>query len=430
MGVRSVFAVLLFLCVLCLAQTKTSCAAEQVCRTIDGSFNAELESFDADAFTFNDGTSRPVAANDLITWGNLTDSSDGTQVLLSDGSVVVASDVALDGEELIVQANLFGEPEGFSIAGTSRIPVSGVRAVIFRVPLRPADRDALFAKLQSVTGFEDQLWLANGDILKGTLSKLERDKSSGKPGPLSLAIKTTAGDIEIQPDDPQGKLLEKVQALIFNPALLRKVDGDIPSTLIGLSDGSRLFAKQVESSGEQATFTLAAGVKLPSHPDENIWRRINSLQRFGSGVTWLSDLSPADFRHTPLVGRKWPLGEDENVAGGKLRANGAVYLKGLGMHAAARTVYVLDQPYSRFEAELAIDDIAGDAGSVMFLVAHDAGGKFNVVYKSPIICGGDEPTDLSLDITGARRLVLFVEPADHGDVMDRANWLNARLIPG
>lgn len=410
------------------------CAEERLCRTTNGdTFSAEPVSIagDGDVVFAVAGGQKQVPAGVLLTWGSLSDTPDGTQVLLADGSLIVASDVQLDGESLIVRANLFGEVDDFSIAGISRIPVSTVRAVVFRVPLRGADRDALFNRIESAAGIEDQLWLANGDVLKGTLAKLTRERSGDRPGPMQVTMTTSAGDVTIGPDEPQGKLLEKVQAVIFNPSLVRKISADGSFMLLGLSDGSRLYVQQFDPRKKQATFKLRCGTELQSHPDEDIWRKLASLQSFGPHVRYLSDLDPApnSYRHTPLVGRTWPLGEDANVTGGKLRAGGKFFAKGLGMHSSSRAVYVLDQPYARLEAELSIDESAGNSGSVNFLVAHDAGGKFQIVHKSEIIRGGDSPTFLSIDLTGARRLAIFVEPADRGDVLDRANWGSARLIP-
>ena len=421
------------ICALCCTILAVElCADENVCRTSDGkAFRGLLVGFSEQGhpvFDTNIG-SNTVPLDELLYWGGLHDSPDGTQVLLADGSLIVAADVQLDGEMLLVRSRLFGEVEGFSINGLSRLPISAVRAIVFRAPLRPADRDQLLKRLQTVADAEDQLWLANGDVLKGTISRLARENQDDKPGPMTVVIKADAGDVEIRAEQPQGGLLEKVQAIAFNPALVRKVDQNSPALLVGLSDGTRLYAKQIDADGERATFTLVSGVKLTSHPDEDIWRKISSLQSFGPHVKYLSGLSPADYRHQPMLERKWPLGRDESVTGSRLRTAGRMFVKGLGMHSSARAVYVLDQPYARLEAELAIDESAGKEGSVLFLVAHDAGGKFKIAYKSPIIRGGDPPVPISLDVTGARRIALFVEEADHGKVLDRANWLDARLIP-
>lgn len=405
-------------------------AQAPICRTTNAPpFHGELRriSPSGDVLFKTDAGDRTVAAADIITWGELRDSADGTQVLLADGSVIVASGVKLDGESLVVDANLFGRPQGFSIAGATRLPVSAVKAIVFRVPLKSAQRDALFDRIAAAKGNEDQLWLANGDAIAGSLTSLE---------PAAVAVKTAAGPVEIRPDEPRGRLLEKVSALIFNPLLTRRAPEDGRRMLAGLADGSRLFVKQFKTDGEQVRFDLVCGVSLVSHPDENIWRQITALESFGGGVRYLSELPPKNYRHTPLLERSWPLGVDRSAAGGRLRCGGRLYARGLGMHSTSAVLFVLDQPYRRFEAELAVDESAGDLGSVQCVVATYIRRKVDGVVKtetkelakSAIVRGGDEPLPISVDLSGVSNLVLFVTAADRGAQMDRADWLNARLI--
>ena len=127
---------------LCAVVAATVHADEPLCRTVAGdAFAGKLVSISGagDVVFSVDGKQKQVPAEEFLSWGTLSDSPDGTQVFLSDGSVIVASEVALDGESLIVEANLFGEVKGLAVAGTSRIPVSALRAIVFRVPLRPRE---------------------------------------------------------------------------------------------------------------------------------------------------------------------------------------------------------------------------------------------------------------------------------------------------
>ena len=78
---------------------------------------------------------------------------------------------------------------------------------------------------------------------------------------------------------------------------------------------------------------------------------------------------------------------------------------------------------NRFEAELAVDDSTAGRGSVQFRVLVDGRER----YLSPIIHGGQPPTPVSVDVRGARKLELMVDYADRADVLDHADWLNARL---
>jgi hypothetical protein len=71
------------------------------------------------------------------------------------------------------------------------------------------------------------------------------------------------------------------------------------------------------------------------------------------------------------------------------------------------------------------------AGSVVFRVLlPGADGGWTTVYRSPTIRGGSAITPISVDVGKARRMALIVDFADRGDVLDYANWLNARLCVG
>jgi hypothetical protein len=50
-------------------------------------------------------------------------------------------------------------------------------------------------------------------------------------------------------------------------------------------------------------------------------------------------------------------------------------------------------------------------------------------FASPTVRGGDAPLPVSVDIRGAKKLELVVDYADRGDVLDHADWLDARITP-
>ena len=147
-------------------------------------------------------------------------------------------------------------------------------------------------------------------------------------------------------------------------------------------------------------------------------------------VDYLTDLKPLGYRHVPFLSARWPqFGSDASVRDGLLRAAGGRYAKGLAMHSASRVAFVLTDAYRRLEAELAVDEIVGETGSVVFRVYVDKGdGRFRSAYASPIVRGGQEPLAMSVDVEGVKRLALLVDFADRGDAGDHADWLNARLI--
>jgi hypothetical protein len=116
------------------------------------------------------------------------------------------------------------------------------------------------------------------------------------------------------------------------------------------------------------------------------------------------------------------------VLGESLTAGGQQYLKGIGMHSAARLTYLLDGKYRRFEATAALDDSAQNRGSSTFGVYLLRDGAWKQAAVSDVVRGGDPPEPLSVDVRGAEMLTLTVDFADRGDELDHADWLDARLI--
>ncbi len=158
------------------------------------------------------------------------------------------------------------------------------------------------------------------------------------------------------------------------------------------------------------------------------WDQVSLIQTTSPNVVYLSDLS-ADYKHIPFTTLEWPLGIDRNVLGGRLRSGEKVFLRGLGMHSASRAAFELTGKEQRLEAEFALDDSAKARGSIVgkVLLEHETG-KWTTAWESPILHGRDTPVRFSVPLTGARRLALLVEFADHGDEWDHANWLNTRLV--
>jgi hypothetical protein len=130
----------------------------------------------------------------------------------------------------------------------------------------------------------------------------------------------------------------------------------------------------------------------------------------------------------PYLSIEWPYRRDRNVMGDPLSVGGKRYMKGIGMHSAARLTFRLDGDYRRFDAAVAIDDSAGKRGSVTFGVYVLRDGAWAEAFTSGTVRGGEAPRPVSVDLTGAQGLTLTVDYADRGDELDRANWLDARLV--
>jgi hypothetical protein len=211
-------------------------------------------------------------------------------------------------------------------------------------------------------------------------------------------------------------------------------DPDGSGAWLGLRDGSLVQAAAVEVQNGNVTLKLASGGSLvttlagKSEAGKTFWDEVALVQTGSEQVAWLADLAPLGYKHIPFLSVERPFAADRSVLGGRLRSEGNVHLKGLGLPSAARLAYGV-AGFRQFEAELALDDSAGIGGSVVYKVLlQGTDGEWRPAYESPALRGGDAPVPISIPLKGAARLALLVEFADRGDALDHANWLSARLI--
>jgi hypothetical protein len=371
------------------------CADAPIAVPVEGRlFSAELTSIDVKGqVSFQSaGQKRQLALADLVAWGACLETKRTPILALADGGLLVADVLSSDKETLPAESDIFGR---------LKIPLDALAGVIFRLPPALKDRDALFDRIARAQGDSDRLLLDNGDELTGLVEKIKED---------AVKLNTNVGSVNID--------LGRVTAIIFNPALRRKIPNDSTRTWLGFSDGSRLPATDVRLDSSKMQFAVA-GQTLTTVPKNLVF-----LQPLSGRAVYLSDLKPSDYRFVPFLDLTWPYHLDRSVTGAWLRAGGVSYLKGIGLHSAARLTYTLDQPYQRFQAELAIDDSAAGGGSVRFRVFVDGREKF----ASDTIRGGMKAVLISVDLSGAKQIDLVVDYADRADVLDHADWLNARLI--
>ncbi len=355
---------------------------------------AQLLAADANwllTFKTPDGN-RQMPAADLVRFGSPTELRRGPVLVLGDGSLLVAEVTAADNETLSAESFLFGH---------LKLPLERLAGVVFQLPADLHDRDQLLDRVGSSDDPSDYVVLTNGDRVTGRFQGIRDAK---------VLLQTDAGPIEVQ--------RHRVRALVFNPALVQRDSSSTLRAVTGFSDGSRLLAAKLEITGDSLQITSAKGPVWNTAREELVF-----LQPLGGKAVYLSDLKAADYRFVPFLDLSWPYHTDRSATGSWLRA-GHVYLKGLGLHSAARLTYQLDRPYRRLNAQLAVDDSAQLRGSVRLRVFVDGALK----VTSPILRGGMQPEPISVDLHGAKRIDLVVDFADRADVLDRADILEARLV--
>ena len=371
-------------------------AQDQMLLPVDGPpLRAELRSVDKQwqlEFAGQQG-GKTINAADIIQWGRPAEPAAGPLMVLADGSLIVAEPLGVENEALRFDSAVFGQQS---------LPLEVLAAVAFKTPVDRLQRDLFVDRLLGASLRSDLLILANGDELSGVLQSLSEQAVEFRAefGPLKLDR-------------------ARLAAIILNPTLRRTIKRPSLCAVVGFADGTRVLAGSMELKDQRAQVALVAGAAFAAEA-----KQLVCLVPLGGRAVYLSELEPLEFEHTPFLDLKWPYRKDRNVLGGMLRSGGQLYLKGLGVHSAARLVYALERPYQRFQTELALDDCAGRQGSVVYRILLDGKQK----YVSPVLRGGDQPLSVSVPLEGAKRLELVVDYADRADVLDRANWLRARLI--
>jgi hypothetical protein len=361
--------------------------------------NASLMAADGGgALTFQgEGGEVAVRVGKVVRWGNFVRASGGHRLRLVHGGEIVGYSITIADRRVTLESDLIDS------VNLSRDLVT---AVILDMPQDVTSAADLQRRIDAAEQEQDTVLFANGDRLHGEAVSLTDEQ---------LTFKSAASDLAID--------RSRVAAVVFGqpPDRARRIG---IATRVGLRDGSRVLADKLTLKDGKATIELAGGTTIAVNGDT-----IVAVQPIGGDAEYLSDRNDDGYRHIPFLSLVWDYGRDRSVTGDPLVADGRLYLKGLGMHSAARITYDLKGQYRAFQAELAIDDATAGQGSVTCRVFTDDGsGKWQLQYESPVIRGGEKPVPVEADLTGAKRISLLVDFADRGDVLDHINWLDARLV--
>lgn len=142
----------------------------------------------------------------------------------------------------------------------------------------------------------------------------------------------------------------------------------------------------------------------PEAPQGAIW--VDSLDLRAMGQGW----------GMPMAGR--------SVEGKPLKLKGVVYAHGVGTHSPSELTIDLKGVATRFESMVGVDDERTGMGSVAFEVWVDGQKKAD----TEVLRGGDDPKLITVDLIGAKKLVLIVTDAGDNINDDHADWAGAMLL--
>jgi hypothetical protein len=366
-------------------------------------------------FRSADGGSITVDSTQLVRWSTPASPRAGDELLLSDGSQLCLApawgtdaSISLGPERALAATRL---------TGLVQVDRSDILAILWRLP--PDDRrrleiaDRLLAARRDKS---DGLLLDNDDILKGRLIQigLANQPAGTESRATRVVFESTLGQVELP--------LERVRGTVLSPAIADRRAADAQRLVVGLQDGSLIFAESLIADESQLVINSAAsgGVRGRSIRD------VAFLQGVGD-VVYLSDVEPSSYRHEPYLELAWPYRRDRNVLGGPLVVRNKRYLKGMGMHSAARITFPVDPAYRRFAATIAVDDAARGGGSMTFRVMIREADAWRAAYETSPLRGGDRPRRVEVDLGGAPEVALVVDYGERGNELDYADWIDARL---
>ena len=319
-------------------------------------------------------------------------------VILSGGDVLAVRPEKIDDESLI------GLWTRFPAWPPCKIPLETVRGAILEPPGSAAARARLLDRVFEFQEPRDSIILRNGDLLAGEFLSLDEK---------TLQFETSLGNSAVE--------RAGILAMIFNPTLTSREPVPGEMALVSLVDGSRFRAKDLKFS---APDRLSVKTQFGAQLDLPL-TAVESLRFLGGCATYLSDITPVEYKFEPFLDLEWPLRRDRSVAGGFLSLGRVEYPKGLGTHSRSTVSYRLDGKFRRFQATIGIDDSAAGRGSVVFAVLLD--GK--AAYKSDVLTGTSSAVTIErLDVTGAKLMTLLADYATDGDILDHADWCDALLI--
>lgn len=354
----------------------------------------------------SDGRSVAFDLDRIVCWGSPRSHALGQQLVSRNGDILVGDLNSIAVSEIELAHELFG------VLKLNRSVVAGL---VFRSPTDILDRDRLLRRIADSKDRQNSVNLTNGDELDGNIA-------GGSPGQSLTTVHIGTSNT---PTD-----IRNIVAATFDVA---KPAGQDKTIWIGLRDGSRLAVRSIKQMATRTELHLQDEVVVSADTQEFI-KQVVWVQPPAKRFFYLAQLPSAGYRHLPFFAATFELGVNHNALGGTLRCSGREYANGLGMHSAARVAYDLGQRYRWFEADIAIDDVAGGAGAVTFRVyvepkTTDRKSSWQQAYESSVIRGGTRPVPIRVDISNAARMALVVDFAERADECDYANWLNARVLP-
>lgn len=365
--------------------------------TIEGTrHSGTLTSVDATSWKINaDGKAVEVAMSSILE-ARLNAKGDSVpasphETVLTDGSRIGTSSIALSGDKLTIAA-----------ASTDTIEIPRLAVGNIRLTESPSSVDDQWTELLDRERRED--WL----VLR------KQDKLDFVPGVIS-GINEQYVSLLLD-----GDTVPVPRAKVFGVILRQRQTGKTESTgIIELVSGDRLAVRSVVSKGADFTLKLAAGPSIVV-PMKGV-----RVFDFSAGkLTWLSSLEPRDIKHEfRFIDPAAPLKNDRDVWGDELQLGSQTFSRGVCLRSKTVVRYRLNGDYSRFVSLMGIQH--GYAGDVYVEISADG----QRLLARDVTPQDETPFDVDLDIAGKFVLEILVDYGKvESDIGDHLVLAEARLL--
>ena len=289
-------------------------------------------------------------------------------------------------------------------AAAIQVPMSGIRVVWITRQSDPAPYWLTQARKRDV------FQLRSGDVVLGAIDRFD----------------TATNLLRYQSDGKSQQLdWSSISAIGMNTDLarIRKPKGSYFRVIF--RNGSRLSVPSIAFDGTQWTVQTTSKESL-QFPAEFVV----SVDVEQGKAAHLSDLRPSNYQYQTFDGEEHTWHSNTNVLGGPLRLSvgesESTFDRGVGLHASCSITYKLEDQYRRFEALVGLDAQVGATGNAELDILVDgrsvplpAGGK---------LLGNGPVRTLAIDVLNGKELTIIIRSGVGGNVCDRVNLADARLI--
>ena len=291
-----------------------------------------------------------------------------------------------------------------STLGEFEVGVGAVRAILFK-PFKLSD--LVTRTVESPSDESDQVVAEGGSGQQAVAGLVE----AIKPDKVEFNFRGTSRSIPL--DRVVAVVMVDLQESLSDGILASikfRDSSAVTGTINGLNDG------QLEVG-----LVGGASIKVP-------WEQVTAINVRSDRLVYLSDLTPIEYEHRPIVTRQSELGVDVSVDGNPLSLYAPAtkellkFQRGISIRSESRVAYKNDG-YGKLVAKCGIDWETRGNGDCVLTVRGDG-----IELWQARLVGGEDPVELDLEIADYEEIVFLVDAGEHLDMADHVTIAEARFI--